>query len=195
MSTISKTYTFSAGATITASEHNTNFDTIYNDYNGSIKNVNIDGSAAIADSKLATISTAGKVLGAALNTLSGVPSGAGNLPSANLPDKISLTATDAVTELTLDTDGACVATQSYHTIDTFEDGASDDCVNITGGVVGQLLVVTAAHTDRTVVLKHGSGNLVLAAAGDQTLDATGKWLMLMWAGTKWQQMTTLITTA
>jgi len=52
MANITKTYTFSAGSTIIASEHNTNFDTIYNEFNGSISNVNISGSAAIAYSKL-----------------------------------------------------------------------------------------------------------------------------------------------
>ena len=52
--------------------------------NGTILNADINASAAIVDTKLATISTAGKVLGSALNTLSGIPSGAGQIPVANL---------------------------------------------------------------------------------------------------------------
>ena len=52
MGTISKPNTFSAGATIIASEHNSNFDTVYNEFNGNIENVNVKGSAAIANSKL-----------------------------------------------------------------------------------------------------------------------------------------------
>ncbi len=52
--------------------------------NDEIVNADINSSAAIVDTKLYTISTAGKVLGAALNTLSGVPSGAGQIPVANL---------------------------------------------------------------------------------------------------------------
>lgn len=52
MSTITLNHTFSAGATIIASEHNTNFSTIYNDYNGNITNANISGSASIAATKL-----------------------------------------------------------------------------------------------------------------------------------------------
>lgn len=51
---------------------------------GTILNIDVNASAGIVDTKLATISTAGKVLGAALNTLSGVPSGAGQIPVANL---------------------------------------------------------------------------------------------------------------
>jgi hypothetical protein len=84
MATISKPYTFSAGATIVASEHNSNFDTIYNEFNGSISNANIDTMAAIADSKLAQITTAGKVSGAAITLLTSLPSGAGIIPIANL---------------------------------------------------------------------------------------------------------------
>ena len=61
MATISKPNTFSAGAIIVASEHNENFDTIYNDYNGGITNANISASAAIVDTKLAQITTASKV--------------------------------------------------------------------------------------------------------------------------------------
>lgn len=52
MGQVSKTYTFAAGATIIASEHNTNFDTLYNEFNGNIENANIKSGAAIAAAKL-----------------------------------------------------------------------------------------------------------------------------------------------
>jgi hypothetical protein len=42
-------------------------------------------AGSIADSKLSTISTAGKVSGAAFTSLSSIPSGAGVIPIANLP--------------------------------------------------------------------------------------------------------------
>lgn len=138
MALVSKPYTFSAGATIIASEHNSDFDTLYNDYNGNITNANISNSAAIGysklaltgsilnadinasaaiaysklnitgavlnadlagsitDSKLDTISTAGKVSGAALTSLSSIPSGAGVIPVANLPS-FGLTLVSATT--------------------------------------------------------------------------------------------------
>ncbi len=53
---------------------------------GSIANADVSSTAAIADSKLATISTAGKVSGAALTSLSSIPAGAGQIPSANVTD-------------------------------------------------------------------------------------------------------------
>ena len=61
MAQITKPFTFSTGGTIIAGEHNQNYDTLYNDFNGNIQNTNFSGSAAIPDSKLATISSAGKV--------------------------------------------------------------------------------------------------------------------------------------
>lgn len=51
----------------------------------SIVNADISASAAIVDTKLAAISTASKVSGAALTTLASIPAGAGVIPSANLP--------------------------------------------------------------------------------------------------------------
>lgn len=52
MGLIVKPSTFSAGGTIVASEHNNNYDTVYNEFNGNIDNANIKASAAILGSKL-----------------------------------------------------------------------------------------------------------------------------------------------
>ena len=52
MALITLTYVFSAGTTIVASQHNTNFSTIYSDYNGNITNANIAAGAGIVASKL-----------------------------------------------------------------------------------------------------------------------------------------------
>lgn len=78
MALISKPYTFSAGATIIASEHNSNFDTIYSEFNGSISNTNISSGAAIAYSKLnltgaivnADVSAGAAIAGSKLNLVS-----------------------------------------------------------------------------------------------------------------------------
>lgn len=68
-----------------------------------IRDADINASAAIADTKLATISTASKVDGAALTGLANIPAGAGVLPSANSPgatdsqiktDTVTLSSTD-----------------------------------------------------------------------------------------------------
>lgn len=99
MSLITKPYTWTVGSLIIASEHNAVADTIYNDYNGNITNANISGSAAIADSKLAQITTTSKVSGAALTSLASVPSSAGFVPIANIPS--ILQATSATRDISL----------------------------------------------------------------------------------------------
>lgn len=52
--------------------------------NGAVTNAKVATNAAIVDTKLATISTAGKVDGAALTGLANIPAGAGQIPSANV---------------------------------------------------------------------------------------------------------------
>lgn len=84
MALIVKPFTFTVGAVIVASQHNSDFDTIYSDYNGNITDANIASGAAITDTKLAQITTAGKVSGAAFTSLASIPSGAGVIPAANL---------------------------------------------------------------------------------------------------------------
>ncbi len=52
MGLVTKTFTFAPGALIIASEHNTNFDTLYTLVNGNLDNANVNGAAAIVASKL-----------------------------------------------------------------------------------------------------------------------------------------------
>lgn len=107
MSLVILPYIFSSGTTIIASQTNANNTSFLNAINGGLDNTNLTGtagityanlslggnivnsdissSAAIANSKLANITTAGMVSGAALTSLSSIPSGAGIIPIANLP--------------------------------------------------------------------------------------------------------------
>jgi len=61
MALITREYTYSAGAVIVASQHNTNENTLYNAINGNLNTSNLASNAGIVDTQLATISTAGKV--------------------------------------------------------------------------------------------------------------------------------------
>jgi hypothetical protein len=118
MGLVSKDNTFSAGETITAVSHNENYDTLYNLVNGNIDNANINASAGIVDSKLAQITTASKVSGAALTSLSSIPSGAGDIPSVNLDgNAVVLTGAQTV---------AGVKTFSSIPVLTSSDPTSDD---------------------------------------------------------------------
>ena len=73
--------------------------------------------------------------------------------------------------------GSVTLTKSYHAIDTEADAATDDLDTIAGGTEGRILIVCAEHTDRTVVLKHGTGNLILG--NDISLDDTNKHVALI----------------
>jgi len=54
-----------------------------------VTNAKVSPTAAIVDTKLAQITTASKVAGSALTTLSGTPAGAGNMPLANIPSTLT----------------------------------------------------------------------------------------------------------
>ncbi len=85
----------------------------------------------------------------------------------------TLTPTDllwaAATELTIAT-GAITATQSHHTIDTQADAGTDDLDTINGLVANQLYFFRPANDARTVVLKHGTGNLLCIGNQDFSLN-------------------------
>ena len=89
----------------------------------------------------------------------------------------------AASELTI-SGGVVTKTQSYHTIDTESDGATDDLDTINGGAAGDILIFSPNHTDRTVVVKNGTGNIVCDA--DITLDTSTEYVVLIYDGSNWQ---------
>lgn len=85
MALITKPVTLSNGTVAQATDVESDFTTIYNDYNGNITNANFSASAGIVDTKLAQITTTGKVSGTALTSLASITSASGIIPSANIP--------------------------------------------------------------------------------------------------------------
>jgi hypothetical protein len=80
-------------------------------------------------------------------------------------------------ELTIAT-GAITVTKARHTVDTEADAASDDLVTINSLAEGEICIISASHTDRTVVVKNGGGNIACSAGADISLDATEKEVLL-----------------
>jgi hypothetical protein len=73
------------------------------------------------------------------------------------------------------------------TVDTESAGATDDLDTINGGKHGQLVIVRAANSSRTIVCKDGTGNLKLA--GDHSLDNTEDSITLLnVSGTTWIEL-------
>lgn len=85
MGSYSRTYNFTNGTVAYGDQLVVELDALGSSVNN-IVNAQISSGAAIADSKLATISSAGKVSGAALTLLANIPSAAGEIPVANMPD-------------------------------------------------------------------------------------------------------------
>jgi len=65
-------------------------------------------------------------------------------------------------------DGAILVSRSYHSIDTGANVDAEDLLTINGGEDGMRLLIQAAHSARTVVVKDAVGNLRLSA--DMVLD-------------------------
>jgi len=91
---------------------------------------------------------------------------------------------DAASELTISS-GAITITQSNHTVDTQSDAASDDLDTISGGTTGSMVYLAAANGARTVVIKHGAGNIVTADGSDYSLDDANKVVSLIRDATNW----------
>lgn len=75
----------------------------------------------------------------------------------------------------------------YHKVETEGAVSTDDLETISGGYAGQILVLQAANSARTVVAKDGTGNLQLG--GDRSLDNTEDKLMLInLNGNTWHEL-------
>ena len=84
-------------------------------------------------------------------------------------------------ELTI-ASGVITVTGAYHTADTESDAASDDLHTISGGNDGQILILSPEHTDRTIVIKDGIGNINTRDGRDIELDSTDKTVTLLYSG-------------
>lgn len=89
------------------------------------------------------------------------------------------------TELTLSGD-AITVTQSYHTVDTESDDATDDLSTINGGAAGQILILKPANGGRDVVVKHAVGNI--QCGSDFTMDNANDTIALIFDGSNWLQL-------
>jgi hypothetical protein len=93
----------------------------------------------------------------------------------------------AFTEKTIST-GTITKDRTTHSVDTEADAASDDLDTISGGVEGDILILKIETSSRTVTVKHGTGNILLASATDYTLSLTRHRLGLQFDGTNWVEL-------
>lgn len=99
----------------------------------------------------------------------------------------------ASTEVTI-ASGAVTVTANFYRVDTEGDASSDDLDTITAGAGvadGHLLILRAENDARTVVIKHNTGNILLAGSADVLLDDAHDTVFLIYDGnkTKWIEIT------
>jgi len=82
----------------------------------------------------------------------------------------------AAVELTIN-GGSVTVTQAYHKIDTAGDAATDDLDTIAGVNEGDIIILRAEDATHTVILRNGTGNLILG--GDIYLDDVNKHVILV----------------
>lgn len=86
----------------------------------------------------------------------------------------------ASTGLTIAT-GAITITQNFHRVDTEGAAASDDLDTINGlANDGMVLVLRAANDARTVIIKHGTGNIKCVGNADLSLDDAQDFALLVY---------------
>jgi hypothetical protein len=90
-------------------------------------------------------------------------------------------------ELTISS-GAITVTQGYHNVDTESDASSDDLDTINGGATGEIIILRATDSARTVVVKHQTGNIALDGSADFSLTHAWDRIMLVWHGDVWVQI-------
>lgn len=81
-------------------------------------------------------------------------------------------------ELTI-ASGAVTATHAWHTVDTESDAASDDLDTVNGLSAGEICLITANNTARTVNITNGVGNISTATGSTISLDDDLKAVLLM----------------
>jgi hypothetical protein len=100
----------------------------------------------------------------------------------------------AATTLTI-ASGSITRTQARHMVDTEGAATTDDLTTIAGGADGDRLILSAANTARSVVIKHGTGNIKTFSKSDITLDDADMTVEFQFDGAAWQQVNGLATKA
>lgn len=91
---------------------------------------------------------------------------------------------EAAVELTI-ASGVVTKSCAHHKIDTQGDAASDDLDTINGGAEGEVILIRPVSGDRTVTIKHGTGNIWNMAQTDVVLDDADDYALLVYSGSKW----------
>jgi len=202
MGTITKTYEFVDATTAEAEEVNTNFDTIYNEFNGNIDNANVKAAAAIAGSKLdlssvTTMTTSGNVTIGGTLTQTGVATFTATPKTDTIAEKTAATGVtidgvvlkdSAVTASGKSTFGATVQTVTTYT----PAAAGTATVDVS---LGNINAITMPAGNITIAISNETVGQCFII--EITQDGTGSRTVTWFTTIKWVDGTapTLTTTA
>lgn len=139
----------------------------------------------IATNAAVNASTVNTPLASLDSQLTALTSGSTSLSGLNLGAAVTLTISG----------GLVTKTVIRHTIDNEASASTDDLTTINGGGTGDILIISAVNAARVVTVKHGTGNIYLAAKMDKILDDTDKQIMLVYTGSRWEETNGSHTTA
>lgn len=95
---------------------------------------------------------------------------------------------NATVEENIDAFGNMAPDQIYVRIDTSLGAASDNLDTIVGGTEGDLLIIRPESGARTIVVRHGVGNIILPGGTNIWLDDITDHIMLIFDGTNWNYL-------
>lgn len=96
-------------------------------------------------------------------------------------DRISFGTAEALTI----SSGVISPTKTHIVVDTEGAASTDDLVTINNGVQGRWIAIRSTSNSRSVVLKHGTGNIRTSTGQDCTLSSSDVWTLLIHNGTNW----------
>lgn len=86
--------------------------------------------------------------------------------------------------------GVITAASNYLYVDTQDGDPTDDLDTINGGIIGTIITLQSTNDGRTVVVKHGTGNIFLAGGVDFSLSNRRYTIMLVyaWRRASWSEV-------
>lgn len=103
-------------------------------------------------------------------------------------DRISFGAAEALTI----SSGVISPTKTHVVVDTEGLSSTDNLDTINNGAQGRWIAIRSADNSRSVILKHGTGNIRTSTGQDCVLNSTNMWALLLHDGTNW--LATLMST-
>lgn len=155
---------------------------VWGSWDNSATNFTLAGDLTLSAGKVSITDTASETA-LSINAVAG--QNGIDVVTGNLQVSAGFLDFNASPELTI-ASGVITATTTVHDVDTEGDASSDELNTINGGSPGRILIISAANSSRTVVVKDAVDNILLE--GDFSMDNTSDQLMLIYKASFWREV-------